>query len=259
MAHIHLPDGVMPLEWCAVWFIVAGVLIGVAMLAARREAEFRQRILVAFLTVILFVVMMIPVPSPFGGTHVNLTSLAGIVAGPVGSAVVVFIVSVALSLIGHGGVTVLGANISVLYFESVAAYVFYRLLRRRFEVYASAFTATVVSLILSTVLTSAVLAVSITGSPWFYLNEYFYENPLVPWLWVFASPQLVFQVNLFYALLKAAELSSLLRFFTVFLAATAPANVSVAFIEAFITSVIVQSAARSRPDIVVAEPTMRRV
>ena len=138
MAHIHLPDGVMPLEWCAVWFIVAGVLIGVAMLAARREAEFRQRILVAFLTVILFVVMMIPVPSPFGGTHVNLTSLAGIVAGPVGSAVVVFI-------------------------------------------------------------------------------------------------------------------------FTVFLAATAPANVSVAFIEAFITSVVVQSVARSRTDIVVAERTMRRV
>ncbi|MBS7288678.1 MAG: energy-coupling factor ABC transporter permease [Candidatus Freyarchaeota archaeon] len=179
LAHIHLPDGVMPLWWCAVWFVAAALLVGVVVAVAGRRLELRERVMAAFFTVVFSVAMLIPVPSPFGGTHMNMTPLAGVVAGPAASALAVFVVSLVMALLGHGGVTVLGANVLILYFECVAAYLSYRALRRRFSVYASASAAAFASLFLSTFLASGMLAVSVAGSPSYHLGEFVAESILV--------------------------------------------------------------------------------
>ena|GEM_PF-1076179 len=296
MAHIHLPDGVMPLEWCAVWFVAAGLLVGLVMVVAVRRLGLKQRVVAAFLTVVLFVAMLIPVPSPFGGTHVNMTPFAGLVAGPATSAIIIFMVSLILALLGHGGVTVLGANMLVLYFECVAAYLFYRILRSRFNVYVSAFTATIAPLILSTFLASGMLSVSVAGSPSYYLGEYMAEGVLVHGLfpeqlaenpfihelvhgylsgnplfheaidklasspllpWIWLSSAPHLEEALF-LMLRVVEASSPMRFFMVFTAATLPVNTFVAVIEATVTGVVVQSTVKLRPDVVVAEQDARR-
>lgn len=291
LAHVHLPDGIMPLEWCAVWFLAAGLLVGLAVIFGSRRLELKQRVTAAFLTVIVFVAMLIPVPSPFGGAHMNMTPFAGVVVGPVASSLIVLVVSALTALIGHGGVTVLGANMVVLYFECVAAYLVYRALRGRFGVYVSAFAATLIPLSLSTLLASGILSVSISGSPSYYLSEYAAESiivhllipeelagnllvhelvhelvsgnvwlhesvhrlassPLLPWFWLSAAPEL--EEFLFFSL-RAVELSSPVRFFAVFTAATLPVNLFVAVVEAIVTGVMVRSIVRSRPDIVAAE------
>ncbi|MEM1659231.1 MAG: energy-coupling factor ABC transporter permease [Candidatus Jordarchaeales archaeon] len=291
MAHVHLPDGIMPLEWCVLWFLAAGLLVGLAVIFGGRRLELKQRVAAAFLTVIVFVAMLIPVPSPFGGTHMNMTPLAGIVAGPIASALVVLVVSALAALIGHGGVTVLGANMLVLYFECIAAYLVYRALRGRFGVYVSAFAAVLIPLSLSTLLASGILSVSISGSPSYYFSKYAAESILVHclvpeelagnllvhelvheyvlgnvWLhetvhelssnplilWFWFSAAPEFEEFLF-LVLRAVELSSPTRFFVVFTAATLPVNLFVAIIEAIVTGVIVQSIVRSRSDIVTAE------
>ncbi|MBS7247188.1 MAG: energy-coupling factor ABC transporter permease [Candidatus Jordarchaeales archaeon] len=295
LAHVHLPDGVMPLEWCAVWFVVAGLLVGVVVVVAGRRLELKQRVAAAFFTVILFVAMLIPVPSPFGGTHMNMTPLAGVVAGPAASALVVFTVSLLMTFLGHGGVTVLGANMLILYFECVTAYLLYKFLRHRFSVYLSAFTATLVSLVLSTFLASGMLSISVAGSPSYYLGEYMAEgvlvhgllpeelaeNPLIhelvhgylsgsAWFheavhklasspllpWLWLSFEHHLE-ELLFLVLRVAEVSSPLRFFVVFTVATLPANVFVAVIEAAVTGVVVRSTVKSRPDVVVAEQDKR--
>lgn len=297
MSHIHLPDGVMPLWWCAVWFVAAALLVGVVVAVAGRRLELRERVMAAFFTVVIFVAILIPVPSPFGGTHMNMTPLAGVVAGPSVSALAVFVVSLVMALLGHGGVTVLGANMLILYFECVAAYFSYRVLRRRFSVYASAFVAALVPLFLSTFLASGMLAVSMAGSPSYYLGEFMAEGILIHWLlpeelalnpvvhelihgylsgniWLHDAVQRLSSnpllpwfwlltsphfEELMYAAWRVAELSSPLRFFAVFTATTLPVNLLVAVVEAAVTGVVVQSTVRSRPDIVAAEQGARRV
>ena len=84
MAHIHLEDGSFTLTWVLVWWLIALAGIGIALWLLRAEGKKNTKIvtIAAFLTAAVFVVSQIEIPL-FGGVHLNLTPLVGILAGPV--------------------------------------------------------------------------------------------------------------------------------------------------------------------------------
>jgi cobalt/nickel transport system permease protein len=130
MAHIHLPDGSFTLFWVLVWWISALAIVGTALVVARRRAMGSREITVAaFVTAASFAVFQVEIPL-FGGVHLNLTPLVGILAGPVLGGLVVFIVNVLSAAIGHGGWGLIGANVMVNFSEVATAWLLFRGLGR---------------------------------------------------------------------------------------------------------------------------------
>ena len=130
MAHIHLPDGSFTLFWALVWWICALALIGVALVWARRRRSGTREITVAaFVTAASFAVFQVEIPL-FGGVHLNLTPLIGILAGPVLGSLIVFIVNILSAATGHGGWGLIGANVLVNSSEVMTAWLLFRALGR---------------------------------------------------------------------------------------------------------------------------------
>jgi cobalt/nickel transport system permease protein len=130
VAHIHLPDGSFTLFWALVWWICALALIGAALVIARRRRSGTREITVAaFVTAASFAVFQVEIPL-FGGVHLNLTPLIGILAGPVLGSLIVFIVNILSAATGHGGWGLIGANVLVNFSEVMTAWLLFRALGR---------------------------------------------------------------------------------------------------------------------------------
>jgi cobalt/nickel transport system permease protein len=89
----------------------------------------REITVAAFVTAASFAVFQVQVPL-FGGVHMNLTPLIGILAGPVLGSLIVFIVNVLSAAIGHGGWGLIGANVLVNFSEVLTAWLAFRGLER---------------------------------------------------------------------------------------------------------------------------------
>jgi cobalt/nickel transport system permease protein len=130
VAHIHLPDGSFTLSWALFWWLCALAVLGAALLRARAGRFGSREIAVAaFLTVAAFVAFLLEIPL-FGGVHLNLTPLIGILAGPVLGTLVVFVTNILSAAIGHGGWGLIGANVLVNVSEVVTAWLAFRALGR---------------------------------------------------------------------------------------------------------------------------------
>lgn len=128
MSHIHLPDGVLPFVW---WFTGDLLAFGWLLLAERRVKgrSLRQKLpLLGALGALMLLTMSVPLgPLPF---HLNLTVLTGLIAGPWLGFITVFVVNAMLSLLGHGGLTVIGLNSLIMGVEVVVGWwLFHRLLK----------------------------------------------------------------------------------------------------------------------------------
>jgi cobalt/nickel transport system permease protein len=129
VAHIHLPDGSFTLPWAFFWWACALVLVCAALVVARRRQFGAGEItLAAFVTAASFAVFQVDVPL-FGGVHLNLTPLAGILAGPVLGTFIAFIVNILSAAVGHGGWGLIGANVLVNFSEVLSAWLFFRALK----------------------------------------------------------------------------------------------------------------------------------
>ena len=130
MAHIHLPDGSFTIFWVLVWWIFALTLTGIAILFTRKGEQYRRKITVAaFITAAAFAAFLVEVPL-FGGMHLNLTPLIGILVGPVLGSLVIFIVNILSAAVGHGGWGLIGANILVNFSEVLVAWVVFGALKK---------------------------------------------------------------------------------------------------------------------------------
>ena len=130
MAHIHLPDGSFTLFWVLVWWIFTLALIGAALVwARRRRLGTREITVAAFVTAASFAVFQVEIPF-FGGVHLNLTPLTGILAGPVLGSLIIFIVNILSAATGHGGWGLIGANVLVNFSEVMTAWLVFRALKR---------------------------------------------------------------------------------------------------------------------------------
>jgi len=130
LAHIHLEDGSFTLFWVLAWWIVALVLIGVSLVWVRKVKKIsdRQLTLAAFCTAAAFAIFQVSIPF-FGGVHLNLTPLIGILLGPAIGALVVLIINILSAAIGHGGWGLIGANLIINVTELAVAYGVWRSLR----------------------------------------------------------------------------------------------------------------------------------
>lgn len=131
MAHIHLEDGSFTLEWVLAWWILTLILIGISLylLKGNRKPDNRKITLAAFITTAAFAVFQISVPV-FGGVHLNLTPLIGILAGPLLGTLIVLVVNILSAAIGHGGWGLVGANVLINIIEVLIAYLVFRGLAR---------------------------------------------------------------------------------------------------------------------------------
>jgi len=214
MAHIHLEDGSFSLLWVAVWWIAAVVLIGIAIYLVRSEKkpDRRKITLAAFCTAAAFAIFQVSLPI-FGGVHLNLTPLIGILVGPAAGSLVVLIINILSAAIGHGGWGLIGANTLVNIVEVGIGYAMFRMLRSAIpDLFSRAGIATIIGLFCGNIV--MVLIVIVSGVQG--VNQ--------------SPSQILTGLSLIAAL-----------------------NMGVAVIEAFITGLIVAYIGKVRPDLLSGE------
>jgi cobalt/nickel transport system permease protein len=120
--------------WVIVWWAVAVVLISSALFWVRsiKKIDNRKITLAAFCTAAAFAVFQVSIPL-FGGVHLNLTPLIGILVGPALGSFVVLIINIISAALGHGGWGIIGANLLVNIIEVVVAYSLFRALKKFFS------------------------------------------------------------------------------------------------------------------------------
>ena len=167
---MHLSEGVLPIGWAAVWFLVAAPAVywGLRTIRLRRAADPRSMTMTALVGAAIFVVSCMPVPIPGVGTcsHPCGTGMGALLIGP-GPTIVVASIALVFQalLLAHGGLTTLGADIvSMGVVGALSAYFTFRALRMvRVPVFAAALTAGLVSDWATYAMTSLQLATALHG------------------------------------------------------------------------------------------------
>jgi len=163
MAHIHLEDGAFTPVWAIFWNLVAAGMIAVVLISLRKHPISPRRLAIAAMcTSVGFAIFQIEMPL-FGGVHLNLTPLIGILAGPSLGSISILMINVFSAAVGHGGWGMIGANTVVNMVEVVLGYYGFRFMRTRLkrDRFVSALGATVLALTVSAFM--IVLIVTISG------------------------------------------------------------------------------------------------
>ncbi len=169
MAHIHLPDGVFPIQWVLFWWLLALALLFAALVVTRRHTIALQRLAVAgMLAAASFAVFQINIPYA-GGVHMNLTPLIGILAGPGLGALIIFIVNILSAAVGHGGWGLIGANTIINISEIFVAFYTFKATQDRLELFTRGALAAIAGLLVGNavfilvVLISGIQGVQLSG------------------------------------------------------------------------------------------------
>lgn len=167
---MHIAEGILPMQWAALWYLFALPAVAMGLRAYRRESErsSRFRPLAGLMGAAVFVISCMPIPVPFTGTcsHPVGTGLAAILVGPW---LTVAISSIALLLqalfLAHGGLTTLGGNIvSMGIVGGFTGYGIFRAMRwAGAPLFVSAFLAGMLSDWATYATTSAELALALHG------------------------------------------------------------------------------------------------
>ncbi len=111
---MHIPDGYLSPQTCAVGFVVAVPTLAAAAVRVKARVRSRNVPTLAVLAAVCFLVMMFNVPIPDGTTaHAVGGALVAILLGPWAAVIAVTVALVFQALLfGDGGVLALGANIT---------------------------------------------------------------------------------------------------------------------------------------------------
>jgi len=158
MAHLHIPDGVLPIGlWAAGWAVAAVALV----LTSLRQGPPQ---LIAFrgaIGALALAAMAVELPlGPFE-YHLTLAGPVGVLLGVAGGYQVLFIATAVLAFVGHGGFTVIGLNALVLGGGAAAARVVFVAARRRFSAPAAMAVATAVGQALAGVMWLALVGLAV--------------------------------------------------------------------------------------------------
>jgi cobalt/nickel transport system permease protein len=167
MAHVHLEDGAFTIEWVAIWTLIAAALIAIALYRLGGYAIPTRKLAIAAMCVAVgFAIFQIEIPV-FGGVHINLTPLFGILVGPSLGSLAVLVINIFGSAIGHGGWGMIGANSIVNIVEVFLGFIIYRHLRNTWKAsrFYAAFSATAIALTVSAFVALVIISISgIQGS-----------------------------------------------------------------------------------------------
>ncbi len=147
---MHISEGILPIQWAGLWFVVAIPFIawGLRDIKKRAKTDTRYKALVGMVGAAIFIISCMPIPVAGSCSHPCGTGLGAILIGP-GATIVV--ASVALLLQGlflaHGGLSTLGADIvSMGVAGALAGYWVFRLFRKMgFGFVIAAFAAGMIS------------------------------------------------------------------------------------------------------------------
>ena len=161
LAHVHLEDGAFTIEWVVIWTLIAAALIAVALYRLGGYSIPTRKLAVAAMCVAVgFAIFQIEIPV-FGGVHINLTPLIGILAGPSLGTLAVLVINMFGAAIGHGGWGMIGANLLVNLIEVIVAYTLFRALKKIFSgAFARGGIATFVSLFCGNLAMIAIILIS---------------------------------------------------------------------------------------------------
>ncbi len=162
MAHIHLEDGALSPTWVLFWWAVAAAIIAFTLLWMRREPVSVKRLTIgAMCAAVGIAAFMVTIPV-FGGIHLNLTPLIGILAGPAIGGIAVLIMNLFSAAVGHGGWGVIGVNMVVNLIEVLIGYYTYRTVKVSLKAgrFTSGFSATALALVISAVIVVVIIAVA---------------------------------------------------------------------------------------------------
>ncbi|MFT4881524.1 MAG: cobalt/nickel transport system permease protein [Natronomonas sp.] len=166
MAHIHLGEGSFPLWALALWTLAGAGLIGAVLYRVRKgEVQTSNIALAGIGAAASFAVFQLNIPV-WGGVHMNLTALVGIIAGPALGALIALVVNIFSAALGHGAVGLLGANVTINAGEAIAAYYIFRtLVRMNWDSFPATVSAAVTGLSAGAVLMGVIIVVSgVNGS-----------------------------------------------------------------------------------------------
>jgi len=166
MAHIHLGEGSFPLWALALWTTLGVALIGAVVYRVRKGGIKPHQIALAGIgAAASFAIFQLNIPV-WGGIHMNLTGLVGILAGPLLGALIALVVNIFSAALGHGAVGLLGANTLVNATEAIVAYYAFRtLLRLDWDLFPASASAATLGLSAGAVLMGAIIVVSgVNGS-----------------------------------------------------------------------------------------------
>jgi cobalt/nickel transport system permease protein len=171
MSHIHIPDGVLPIPLWLGAFIITGIILFYCLKVIVREDVKKKVPFIGILSALMLLTMSVPLGFlPF---HLNLTVLMGILAGPRLAFVSIFVVNLFLSMLGHGGFTIIGLNTLIIGFEAFLGYKLYYLLKGMgFK--KSAALATVFTLLITTALMVTVVVGA--GAGWDYAMPHQHDH-----------------------------------------------------------------------------------
>ncbi len=148
MSHLHLTDGMITPVWCALGYVIAAAVLALCVYKIRGTDSVKRAPLIGLISALMLLTMSVPLGFlPF---HLNLTVLLAVIAGPYVGFIAVLVVNFILSLIGHGGITVVGINSLIIGIEVFLGYALFSLLGRKCNVAVSALAAVVVTLLVST-------------------------------------------------------------------------------------------------------------
>ncbi|MDH4027634.1 MAG: energy-coupling factor ABC transporter permease [Nitrospirota bacterium] len=132
---MHISEGILPLNWAALWFVAALPFLAYGMRSLRETSKTDLSIkpLVGLMAAVVFVISCMPIPVPTAGTcsHPGGTAIPAILLGP---SISILVAAVALLIqalfLAHGGLSTWGADIvSMGIVGSFTAYAVFRLLR----------------------------------------------------------------------------------------------------------------------------------
>ncbi|MBI5740051.1 MAG: energy-coupling factor ABC transporter permease [Nitrospirae bacterium] len=115
-AAMHISEGILPMNWAAVWFAVAVPFVwyGMKRLGELSKIDLSFKPLAGLMAAIVFVISLMPIPVPTAGTcsHPGGTAIPAILLGP---SITVLITGVALLVqalfFAHGGLSTWGADV----------------------------------------------------------------------------------------------------------------------------------------------------
>ena len=166
MAHIHLGEGSFPLWALVLWTVFGVALLGAVTHRVRKGGTKTNQIALAGIgAAASFAIFQLNIPV-WGGVHMNLTGLVGILAGPLLGALIALVVNIFSAALGHGAVGLLGANVIVNASEAIVAYYAFRtLLRMDWDIFPASASAAILGLSAGAILMGAIIVISgVNGS-----------------------------------------------------------------------------------------------
>jgi cobalt/nickel transport system permease protein len=166
MAHIHLGEGSFPVWALVFWTLLgAGLLSAVVYRVRKGGIKTNQIALAGIGAAASFAIFQLNIPV-WGGIHMNLTGLVGILAGPLLGALIALVVNIFSAALGHGAVGLLGANVLINATEAVVAYYLFKtLIGMDWDVFPASAGAATIGLSAGAVLMGVIIVVSgVNGS-----------------------------------------------------------------------------------------------